>query len=166
MINIKIRISILLFIMFGLSLIPWIKNAMFVIVFIMFAILVYILFLLKNYFYKSKIKIFFLMTLIFLLSLTLILYTFLSYTLEPEGKVYEFDNKVISICYSGLRGKGRVIKVRNKYMPFFQQRLTPEIIGNEKMQEIFLERNGSIIWYINGGKIEIYDLEEDRVIHK
>jgi len=166
MISIKIRISILLFIMFGLSLIPWIKNAMFVIVFIMFAILVYILFLLKNYFYKSKIKIFFLMILISLLSLILILYTFLSYSFESEGKVYEFDNKVISICYSGLRGKGRVIKVRNKYMPFFQQRLTPEIIGNEKMQEIFLERNGSIIWYINGGKIEVYDLEEDRVIHK
>jgi len=166
MINIKTRISILLFIMFGLSLIPWMKNAMFVIVFIMFSILVYMLFLLKNYFYKSKIKIFFSMTLIFLLSLALLLYTFLSYTLESEGKVYEFDNKVISICYSGLKGRGRVIKVRNKYMPFFQQRLSPEIIGYKKMQEIFLERNGSIIWYINEGKIEVYDLEEDRVIHK
>jgi len=166
MINIEIKISILLFILFGLSLIPWIKNAIFIIIFIMFLILVYMLFLLKKHFYKSKVKMFFSMTLIFLLSSALLLYTFLSYILESEGKTYEFDNKIISICYSGLRGRGKVIKIRNKYIPYFQERLSPKIIGYKKMKEIVLERNGSIIWYINREKIEIYDLEQNRVINK
>jgi len=36
----------------------------------------------------------------------------------------------------------------------------------KKIKEIVLEGNGSIIWYINREKIEIYDLEQNRVINK
>ena len=77
-----------------------------------------------------------------------------------------FDDKIIYICSSGLRGRGRVIKARDKYIPFFQERLVPETIGNNKIKDISLKREGSIVWFVDGKKIEIYNLKLNRMIYK